>query len=58
MNGAAQKASIFAGLIVAIYAIYTISNPQTDGYVFATVIAVVTGIGGYVVGALKMSEKS
>ena len=58
MNDAGQKACAFGGLVVATYAIYTISNPGADGYIFGTVVAAVCAIGGYVVGGLKGAQKA
>ena len=49
MDGTQKKACIFGGFILIAYGIYTIANPTTDGYIFATVVGALAAIGGYVI---------
>ena len=39
--------------IVACYGIYACSNPGTDGVVFGSILAAVTGLAGFAVGHSK-----
>jgi len=41
--------------IVACYGIYAFSNPGTDGVVFGSILAAVTGLAGYTI-AKKAKE--
>lgn len=51
-----MKACFFGSLVVAVYVIYTVANPKTDGYIFGSVIAAVCAIGGYVIGGLRSKK--
>ncbi len=51
-----MKACVGIGAVVALYAIYSLSNPGGDGYLFGTVCALVAGLAGYTVAAAKKAE--
>ncbi len=56
MKDGATKICFGIGAIVACYGIYAWSNPGTDGAIFATILAAVTGLAGYSVATLRKQE--
>ena len=49
MKDGATKICVGIAGIVACYGIYAWSNPGTDGAIFATILAAVTGLAGYTI---------
>lgn len=59
MNGKEMKACIFGAFVLIAYGIYVAGNPTADGIIFATIMAMLAGIGGYAVrGALDNGSGS
>jgi hypothetical protein len=57
LKDAPTKACVGIGAVVALYAIYSFSNPGGDGYLFGTVCALVAGLAGYTVAAKVIEAK-
>ena len=56
MNGAEQKACIFAALVVAVYGIHQVTVGG-DGAIFGTVLLTLGSVGGYVIASAKLKPK-
>ena len=50
MKDGSLKACVGIGGLIAVYAIYSLNNPGSDGVIFGTVAALVAGLAGYTVG--------
>ena len=57
MKDASIKVCVGIGAIVAVYGIYTFSNPGTDGYVFGSVLAAVSALAGYTIAAMRKASE-
>ena len=50
------KVCFAMGTIVACYAIYSFTNPSTDGVVFGSILAALSALGGYTIATLSKGE--
>ena len=56
MKDGATKSCVAIAGIVAVYAIYSFNNPGADGLVFGSILAAVTGLGGYTLALQKKAS--
>ena len=56
MKDGSMKACVGMVCVVALYGIYSLNNPGSDGYVFGTVAAIIGGLAGYTIAAKKAKE--